>query len=99
MKDNDKLSSAIKLVNDAIAKETEKLRAIANSCEQDPILIEGETDTGYYCQMMVDPKEVAQIYLRYDYPTWHVLGEDAPDAMWNELAREFGLKSVSSVDL
>ena len=96
---DDKLSAAVKLVNEAIAAETEKLKAIASGNDQDPVLVEGETETGYYCQMIVDPKEVARVYLRHDYPTWRVLEEDAPDAMWDELASTFRLKSVSSADL
>ena len=48
---------------------------------------------------MVDPKNVAKVLLRYDYATWRVLEEDAPDEMWEELGREFGLKTVCSVDL
>lgn len=65
----------------------------------DPILIEGETCTGYFCQMMVDPREVAPILLEHNYPVWLALGEDFPDAMWGELGEHFGLASVSSVDL
>lgn len=70
----------------------------ADDCP-DPILIEGETRTGYFCQMMVDPREVAPILLEYNYPVWLALGEDFPDAMWEELGEHFGLASVSSVDL
>ena len=96
---------AIKL-NDAVAvvqKEIRDLRAkyetIAKTEEQDPITVDGKTSTGYYCQLMVDPKDVAKILLEYDYPVWRVLGEDAPDAMWENLGRKFGLESVCSVDL
>jgi hypothetical protein len=70
----------------------------ADDCPS-PILIEGETRAGYYCQMMVDPREVAPILLRYNHPVWLALGEDSPDAMWEELGEHFGLASVSSVDL
>lgn len=65
----------------------------------DPILIEGETSAGYFCQMMVDPREVAPILLAYNYPVWLALEDDFPDAMWEELGEHFGLASVSSVDL
>ena len=65
----------------------------------EPILIEGETRAGYYCQMMVDSREVAPILLKYNYPVWLALGEDFPDAMWEELGEHFGLDSVSSVDI
>ena len=48
---------------------------------------------------MVDPKDVAKILLEYNYPVWRVLGEDAPDEMWEDLGRKFGLEHVCSVDL
>ena len=99
MKNDEKLMLAVKAVNEAIVSEEKRLHEIANGAEQDPILIEGETETGYYCQMMVDPKIVAEIFLRYEYPIWNVLEQDAPTTMWDNLAREFGLKTVSSVDL
>lgn len=99
MTKDEKLISAVKLVNKAIATETERLKIVATGDEQDPVLIEGETETGYYCQLMVDPKNVAKVLLRYDYATWRVLEEDAPNEMWEELGREFGLKTVCSVDL
>ena len=60
MTKNDKLVVAVKLVNDAISSDVKRLKTIASGSEQDPIIIEGETDTGYYCQMMVNSKEVAQ---------------------------------------
>ena len=99
MSKDDKLATAVKLVNEAISADEERLKIIASGSDQDPIMIEGETDTGYYCQIMVDPKEVARVFLRYDYSIWKVLELDAPDGMWDELARIFGLKTVSSVDL
>lgn len=96
---------AIKL-NDAVAvvqKEIRDLRAkyetIAKAEEQDPIMVEGETTTGYYCQLMVDPRDVAKIFADYDYALYRVLGEDAPDVMWEDLGRKFGLEHVCSVDL
>lgn len=96
---SDKLASATKLVNEAIKKERERLEEIAKTEEGDPILIEGETTAGYYCQMMVDPKDVAKIALEYNYPVWHILKEDYPDGMWEDLGRKFGLATVCSVDL
>lgn len=96
---------AIKL-NDTVAvvqKEIRDLRAkyetIAKAEEQDPIMVEGETTTGYYCQLMVDPRDVAKIFADYDYALYRVLGEDAPDVMWEDLGRKFGLEHVCSVDL
>ena len=84
-------------------KEIHDLRAkyetIAKAEEQDPILVEGETSAGYCCQLMVGPKDVAKILLEYDYPVWRVLEEEAPDEMWGDLGRKFGLEHVCSVDL
>ncbi len=99
MTKDEKLISSVKLVNEAIANETERLRAIVSGSEQDPVLVEGETEADYYCQLMVDPKDVASIMLDYNYPVWRILEEDAPDGMWEELGRKFGLKTVCSVDL
>lgn len=84
----------------AIKKYTDELEAIASSQDDnDPIIVEGETQTGYYCQMMVDPKPVAKIILEYDYPLYAFFEEDAPQAMWDELAECFGLRSITSFDL
>ena len=49
--------------------------------------------------MMVDPKDVARVYLEYNYPLWKTLKEEAPIEMWEELARIYGLATVSEVDL
>ena len=95
----DELLNAVKIVQAAIKAKEDRYRKIASTEEQDPILLEGATAKGYYCQMMVDPKDVAQLFLEYDYPVWSVLEEDAPTAMWDDLARFYGLESVSSVDL
>lgn len=92
-------ATAFRIVKDAINREEERLRKIANTEEQDPILLEGETSTGHYCQMMVDPKDVARILLKYDYPIYHLLMDDAPDEMWAELGRTYGLMTICGVDL
>ena len=42
-------------------------------------MVEGETTAGYFCQLMVNPQEVARIFVDYDYALYRVLGEDAPD--------------------
>ena len=96
---NDKLDSAVNLVNEAIMAEYKRLEEIAKSEEGDPIMIEGETTAGYFCQMMVDPKDVAKIALEYNYPVWHILKEDYTDGMWEDLGRKFGLATVCSIDL
>lgn len=99
MEKNEKLTNAVKLVNEVIVAEYKRLESLVNTEENDPILVEGETSAGYYCQMMVDPKDVARILLDYNYPVWRVLEEDAPDGMWEDLGRKFGLTTVSSFDL
>lgn len=99
MKKDDKLISAIKLANEAIAAEYRRLEEVSKAEEGEPIMVEGETTAGYYCQLMVDPKDVAKIMLDYNYPVWRVLEEDAPDGMWKDLDFKFGLAHVSSVDL
>lgn len=65
----------------------------------DPVMIEGETRTGYYCQLMVDPRDIAPILLKYEYPIYRVLEEDPPEQMWCELGEKFGLDTVTSFDL
>lgn len=94
-----KLSDAVKVVREAIDKKIEQLQEIATAEEQDLVLVEGETYEGYPCHLLVDPKDVAKIFLEYDYPTWNIIEDDAPTEMWAALARKFGVKSVSSVDL
>lgn len=99
MKKDDKLTSAVKLVNEAIMAEYKRLEEVLKNGEGEPIMVEGETISGYYCQLMVNPKDVSKIMLDYNYPVWRILEEDAPDGMWEELGRKFGLKTVCSVDL
>lgn len=91
---------ALKTIQQKISDYRTKLEDIANgTTELDPVLLDGETTTGYYCQLMIDPKTAASIMMKHDYPIYATLGEDAPDEMWRELADEYGLGSVSSVDL
>ncbi len=94
-----KLEDAVSVVQKEICDLRAKYESVAKTEEQDPIMVEGETSAGYYCQLMVDPKDVAKILLEYDYPVWRVLGENAPDEMWEDLGRKFGLEHVCSVDL
>lgn len=98
-RNDEKLVEAVKLVNEAIVAEYKRLEDIAKTEEGDPILIEGETTVGYFCHLMVDPKEVAKIALEYNYPVWHILRQDYPDGMWEDLGRKFGLATVCSIDL
>ena len=95
-----KLEDAVAIVQKEIRKWREKYESVANENGQDhPIMVEGETTAGYFCQLMVNPQEVAKIFVDYDYALYRVLGEDAPDAMWEDLGRKFGLEHVCSVDL
>lgn len=96
---NKTLEDAVAVVNEAISKERQRLLEISKKEEQDPICLEGETSAGYYCQLMVDPKDVAKILLDYDFPLYSVLNEDAPDMMWEDLGRKYGIKTVCSVDI
>ena len=93
------LSEAVRIVREAINAEENRLKGIANSEENDPVMLEGETSTGYYAQMLVGSAKAAKIMLDYQYPLYKVLQEDAPQGMWDELARMTGLYSVCTVDL
>ena len=95
----EELKAAVKTVQAVIQARRDEYRRIASTDEQDPIILEGTTSTDYACQMMVDPKDVAKVYLEYDYPLWRTLEEDVPIEMWEELARIYGLATVSEVDL
>lgn len=93
------LDRAIKLVNEAIHAEEERLKKIASAEEQSPIMLEGYTNTNHFCKLMVDPKDVARIMLEYNYPTWKVLEEETPEAMWEDLGRLYGLSAACSADI
>jgi hypothetical protein len=98
---DEKQSAAVDIVNQAIEKYRASLEAIikADDGDNDPIFIEGSTTTGHQCQLFVNPQEVARIILEYDYPTYRVLGQEAPQGMWDDLGRHFGLSEVYSFDL
>ena len=94
------LEQAVKIVNEAIRKEEQRLREIANeTTEQEPVLIEGTTTTNYFCRLMAEPRPIARTLLDYNFPTCKILGTDAPDDMWEYLGRIYGLQSVCSVDI
>ena len=64
-----KLEDAVTVVQKEIRKWREKYESTANENGQDhPIMVEGggETTTGYFCQLMVNPQEVAKIFVDYD---------------------------------
>lgn len=95
-----KLEDAVAVVQKEIRKWCEKYESVANENGQDcPIVIEGETTVGYFCQLVVNPQEVAKIFVDYGYALYRVLGEDVPNAMWKDLGRKFGLEHVCSGDL
>lgn len=101
MKDEKKtaLEEAVKIVNAAIREKENVYIKMSQREEQTPVMLTGLTRTGHSCQVMVNPKEVAKIFLEYGYQVWNVLGEDAPMAMWDDLASHFGLETVDSVDM
>lgn len=99
---NEELAHAREIINQKISDERTKLEAftlLKPDATPHPVCVEGETETGYYCQMMVDPRDVAPILLNHNYPVFKAVQEDFPDAMWEELAQKLGLDSISSVDL
>ncbi len=49
--DQEELNEAVKLVNSAIAEEESRLRKIIEGYEDSHIMVDGETETGYYCQI------------------------------------------------
>ena len=92
-------ADALAMVKDSIKREEEKYKKIAETDDAEPVLVEGITSTDHYCQLMADPKDIAKIFLDYQYPTWKILDEDAPQGMWEDIARLYGLANVCSVDL
>ena len=95
----DNLKDAVKVVQAAIKAKEDYYTKIANTEEQDPVLLEGTTVKGYFCHLMVDPKDVTRVFLEYNYPVWSILEEEPPIGLWDDLARFYGLETVSSVDL
>ena len=51
-----KLEDAVAVVQKEIRKWRAKYESIAKAEEQDPIMVEGETTAGYFCQLMVNPQ-------------------------------------------
>ena len=95
----DELQNAVKIVQAAIKAKEEKYKKIASTEDQDPIMVEGETRTEYECRLLVDPKEVAQVFLDYNFALWDTVVGEVPDAMWERLAEIYGLYRVYAVDL
>lgn len=94
-----KLSEAVRLVRQAVDAEQKRLEGIARTEEASPVMVEGNTASGYFAQTMADPAIVAKVMLKHNSPLWKVLEEDYPQEMWDELAEIVGLDSVSGVDL
>ena len=58
-----RLEDAVEVVQKEIRKWREKYEFVANENGQDhPIMVESKTTAGYYCQLMVNPQEVAKIF-------------------------------------
>ena len=93
------LADAVRIVKEAINSEEDRLKQLAADTEADPVMLEGETSARFDVQMMVEPSIVAKIMLKYEYPVYKVLEEDAPQAMWDELAEMVGLGEVYGVDI
>lgn len=93
------VSDAVRQVNARIAEVRVKLERMAKDTEAPLISVEGETATGSCAIAQIARNEVAEVMLRYDYPVWHMLEEDAPDEMWDEIARLVGFERASSVDI
>lgn len=101
-KDKTKDERAIELVNQKIAYRRAMLKSfteLKDDAEPDPVFVDAQTATGQCCQLMVDPRDIAPILLKYDYPMYDVLGEVGPNEMWQELAQKFGVGIVISFDL
>ena len=94
----DELKKAVKIVQAAIQAKEDKCMKMVSINEDERMLIEGKTDTGFECQLMIEANEAATILMNYDYPVWRVLGMDAPREMWEKLAELCGLEDVYSVD-
>lgn len=69
-REEERLKEAVKLVHEAIADERKRLEVISKTEDGDVIMLEDETTAGYFCHMLVDPKDVAKIALEYNYPVW-----------------------------
>lgn len=95
----DELMNAVKIVQAAIKAKEEKYKKIASTEDQELIMVEGITETYYDCHLLADPKDVAQVFLDYDFALWDTVIGEAPAAMWDRLAEIYGLNSVSAVDL
>ena len=89
----DNTDEAVKIVNSAIVAREVVLSITAETDNQEDILIVGKTITGHECSLLVDPKPLAQILLRHNYPTWRVLDVEPPKEMWEEVAKFYGLAS------
>lgn len=74
--DQEELNEAVKLVNSVIAEEGSKLRKIIEGDEDSHVMVDEETETGYCCQIQVDAKMIAEVYLRYDYLIYRILGQE-----------------------
>lgn len=97
--DKTEQEEAIKIVNELIREEYNRLYAIAQDEESDPVCVAGYTVKDFFVQANISGSKAAQILLDYDYPIYTILKEDCPQDMWDSLAEHVGIASVVSVDI
>ena len=95
----EELEQAVEIVKDAIHTVEEEYRQILSGADQSSIVLEGVTDKDFNCSIMVDPKDIAEFFLRWDYAIYLVLEEDAPDEMWREIGEFYGIQTACGVDI
>ena len=95
----EELEQAVKIVRSAILAKEDEYKKIAHGIDQDSVALEGLTEKGFNCSIMVDPKDVAEIFLIWNYATYSVLGEDAPDDMWAEIGELYGIRTAIGVEI
>lgn len=95
----DTLSDAVQLVNDKIADTCTKLEKISKNTGVPLVSVDGVTSTGCCATAQIAPDKVAKVMLRFNYHFWHVLNDDEPEEMWDEIAELVGFESASSVDI
>lgn len=74
--DQEELNEAVKLVNSAIAEESRGCVRLLRATKILMLWSTEKTETGYCCQIQVDAKMIAEVYLRYDYLIYRILGQE-----------------------
>jgi len=93
------LADAVRLVSEECEARRKYLEEISRTEEAHPIMVEGETTTGCYAQIMADPSKIAKIMLDYDFPLYNTLEEKVSPDMWRDIARLVGLEYLRFVDM